>query len=197
MSISEIVSAVEKVFAELDEDISRFKTETGLRCITGCGECCKKPDIEATVLEFLPMAYHLCKLNLEIKILEKLEENDQSLTCTFFSNIFSKHQIGLCTNYVHRGLICRLFGFSASRDKQGRPVLATCRIIKTNLNIEYDNAVAYIEEGGFVPVMNQYYMKLLSIDHELGQSFYPINKAIRLAIEKVSLYYSYQQQELN
>lgn len=197
MSIPEKVLAVEKVFAELDDDIARFKAETGLGCIKGCGECCKKPDIEATVLEFLPMAFHLCELNREVEVLEALENNHQVPTCTFFSTIVSGNEIGLCSNYLHRGLICRLFGFSASRDKEGRPVLATCRIIKTNFIKEYETAVASINEGGFVPVMNQYYMKLLSIDHELGQAFYPINKAIKLAIEKVSLYYTYSQQELN
>ncbi|CAN5269785.1 YkgJ family cysteine cluster protein [soil metagenome] len=195
MSIPEKVVEVERVFAELDEEISRFKVETGLGCIKGCGECCKKPDIEATVLEFLPMAYHLCQINREIEVLEALEKRDHLPTCTFFSTIISGHEIGLCNNYLHRGLICRLFGFSASKDKEGRPVLATCRIIKTNLATEYQNAVTYIHEGGFVPVMNQYYMKLLSIDHDLGQTFYPINKAIKIAIEKLSLYISYSKQE--
>ncbi|MDQ3534847.1 MAG: YkgJ family cysteine cluster protein, partial [Bacteroidota bacterium] len=78
MSIREIVSQVEDVFIELDLDIAKFQQETGLGCIRGCGECCKKPDIEATVLEFLPLAYHLYKADLDIEVLERLENNNSA-----------------------------------------------------------------------------------------------------------------------
>jgi Fe-S-cluster containining protein len=197
MSIREIVSQVEDVFIELDLDIAKFQQETGLGCIRGCGECCKKPDIEATVLEFLPLAYHLYKADLDIEVLERLENNNSAPPCTFFSAILPGFQSGLCTIYLHRGLICRLFGFSATRDKEGKPVLATCKIIKNQKSAEYNAAVRSIDEGGFVPVMNQYYMKLLAIDLEMGNKFYPINEAIKLAIEKVSLTCAYMEQEEN
>jgi len=195
MSIKEKVGQIEAVFAGLDEDISRFQKETGLGCISGCGACCKKPDIEATVLEFLPLAYHLFKTNRDVEVLEKLESTNNEPPCTFFFSILPSNNAGLCTIYLHRGLICRLFGFSATKDKEGLPVLATCKIIKTELSEKYKAAVKSIDEGGFVPVMNQYYMKLLAIDHELGNKFYPINEAIKIAIEKVSLSCAYLEEE--
>lgn len=195
MSIKDKVRQVEKVFEELDEDISRFQNETGLGCIKGCGLCCKKPDIEATVLEFLPLAYHLFKAKRDIEVLEKLENTNNEPPCTFFSTVLPGQQTGLCTIYLHRGLICRLFGFSATKDKEGKPVLATCKIIKTELSAHYHAAVESIDQGGFVPVMNQYYMKLLAIDHELGNRFYPINEAIKIAVEKVSLACAYMEIE--
>jgi Fe-S-cluster containining protein len=196
MAIKEKVRQIEEVFAALDDDIALFQKQTGLGCISGCGACCKKPDIEATVLEFLPLAYHLYINNRDVEVLEKLEQSNNQPPCTFFSTLMPGNQTGLCTIYLHRGLICRLFGFSATKDKEGRPVLATCKIIKTELSEKYNAAVTSIDEGAFVPVMNQYYMKLLSIDHELGNSFYPINEAIKLAIEKVSLTCAYSDQEV-
>lgn len=195
MSIKDKVLQVENVFATLDDDIARFQKATGLGCISGCGACCKKPDIEATVLEFLPLAYHLFKTNRDIEVLENLERINNTPPCTFFSTILPDNQTGLCTIYLHRGLICRLFGFSATKDKEGRPVLATCKIIKNELSDRYKQAVKAIDTGEFVPVMNQYYMKLLAIDHELGNKFYPINEAIKIAIEKVSLSCAYMEQE--
>ncbi|MDQ3536000.1 MAG: YkgJ family cysteine cluster protein [Bacteroidota bacterium] len=195
MSIKDKVHQIESVFEALDQEISRFQQETGLGCISGCGACCKKPDIEATVLEFLPLAYHLFKTGKDIDVLEKLEKINNAPPCTFFSTLLPSYQSGLCTIYLHRGLICRLFGFSATKDKEGRPVLATCKIIKTELSEKYKTAVQSIEEGGFVPIMNQYYMKLLAIDLDLGNRFYPINEAIRIAIEKVSLSCAYLEQE--
>ncbi len=43
-----------------------------------------------------------------------------------------------------------------------------------------------------VPVMNEYYMQLASIDFEMAREYYPINKAIRKAIEMVLHFYAYR-----
>ena len=40
--------------------------------------------------------------------------------------------------------------------------------------------------------MNHYYMRLVGIDPQLARDFYPINKAIKLAIETVLHYYAYR-----
>ena len=53
------VRAVKREYLKLDREIANFTRQSGLHCIKGCGECCKKPDIEATPLEFLPLALKL------------------------------------------------------------------------------------------------------------------------------------------
>lgn len=191
MQLEEKVKAVEEVFEDLDRDISHFKGLTRIGCIRGCGECCKKPDIEATVLEFLPLAFQIHREGRENEVLEQLEEQPDATRCLFFATALPGHGAGMCTIYAHRGLICRLFGFSATTDKHGKPVLATCKYIKNDENGSYKNAVGHIDEGGFVPVMNNYYMRLLAIDMALANQFFPINQAIKLAIEKVGMYYAY------
>ncbi|HYG17423.1 MAG TPA: YkgJ family cysteine cluster protein, partial [Ohtaekwangia sp.] len=59
MLLEEKVRAVEAVFAKLDAEIQQFQQWSSLHCNAGCGKCCFKADIEASVLEFLPFAYHL------------------------------------------------------------------------------------------------------------------------------------------
>ena len=61
MSIVRKVKAVERIFNELEEEINNFKSLTNLHCLSGCGKCCTKPDIEASPLEFLPLAFEWFK----------------------------------------------------------------------------------------------------------------------------------------
>ncbi len=192
MTLAEKVKAVESVFEDLDRDIATFQGNTGIGCIRGCGACCTKPDIEATILEFLPLAYQLHLQGRENEIFDRLASEQDSTICLFFATKIPGHGAGMCTIYEHRGLICRLFGFSATTDKYGKPVLATCKYIKGHENGMYQHAVDAIDKGAFVPVMNNYYMRLLAIDMSLGNQFYPINKAIQLAIEKVGMYFAYE-----
>ena len=61
MSIYKKVRAVERVFGQLEKEIREFQEETSLGCLAQCGLCCTKPDIEASIIEFLPFAYHAYK----------------------------------------------------------------------------------------------------------------------------------------
>ncbi len=85
-----------------------------------------------------------------------------------------------------------MFGYSARTNKYGKKELITCQIIKTEQSGEYEKTVSEIDEGLPVPVMNQFYMRLHAIDFELTQTFYPINEAIKRAIEVVLQYYAYR-----
>lgn len=59
MSIESKVRLVELLFDRLENEITDFKLQTNLHCLSGCGKCCTKPDIDASPLEFLPWAFHL------------------------------------------------------------------------------------------------------------------------------------------
>jgi Fe-S-cluster containining protein len=181
-------SEVMAVFEKLDAEISKFQSWSTLHCKFGCGKCCYKPDIEATALEFLPFALHLYKNGLAEEWLEKVLDEDA--ICKILNP--TQAGAGLCSEYKHRGLICRLFGYSARTNKYGAKELVTCQIIKTEQETAYQEASSKIESGAEVPVMNQFYMQLHSIDMELTKDFYPINKAIRRAIEQVLHYYAYR-----
>lgn len=190
MALIEKVRAVEGVFRDLDEAIAGFQSRSGLRCNVGCGKCCFKADIEATALEFLPFAHYLYEQQLAYEWFEKLRLSDLAL-CHILNP--TQAGTGLCSQYVHRGLICRLFGYSARTDKYGVRELVTCHIIKTEQAGAFEKTQEKIKNNEEpVPVMNQYYMKLHAIDPELARDFYPVNTAIRKAIEIVLHYYAYR-----
>ncbi len=73
-ALEEKVKSVEAVFEKLDAQIAKFQLWSSLHCEFGCGKCCFKPDIEATMLEFLPFALHLFKSNQAEEWLAKLNE---------------------------------------------------------------------------------------------------------------------------
>ncbi|MEO5603106.1 MAG: YkgJ family cysteine cluster protein [Cyclobacteriaceae bacterium] len=183
------VHEVEGVFQHLDLEMKSFQDWSTLSCKFGCGKCCHKSDIEATVLEFLPFAQHLFDRDLASEWLEKLND-DPGNTCLILEP--GKSGVGLCSEYTYRGLICRLFGFTARTNKYGNRELVTCQIIKSEQAGAYAETVQKIHDGAQVPVMNQYYMRLHAIDPELARDFYPINEAIRRAIEAVLHYYAYR-----
>ncbi len=189
MILLDKIRATEEIFRKLDDEISSFQSWSGLHCKFGCGKCCFKPDIEATILEFLPFAHYLHKEGTAFEWLEKLKTTDSSI-CQILNP--SQAGTGLCTEYKHRGLICRLFGYSARTNKYSEPELVTCQIIKTEQSDSYQKAVDKIVQEKDVPMMNQYYMQLHAIDADLTRDFHPINTAIKKAIETVLHYYTYR-----
>lgn len=191
MELKEKVKAVEEVFVRLDESISALQAATTLHCKFGCGKCCFKADLEATPVEFLPFAHYLYENNLALDWFDRLRSADTQL-CLILNP--TQAGAGLCSEYVHRGLICRLFGYSARVNKYGGKELVTCQIIKTEQKEAYEQAERSISGGASVPVMSQYYMQLHGIDPELAREFYPINKAIRRAVEVVLSYYAYREE---
>jgi uncharacterized protein len=189
VSLIEKVQAVEGVFHDLDEAITGFQSWSSLHCKFGCGKCCFKADIEATALEFLPFAHHLYQTDQATDWLDKIESSDQAI-CHILNP--TQAGVGLCSEYQYRGLICRLFGYSARVNKYGKKELVTCQIIKTEQKESFEKTEQKITEDMPVPVMSNYYMQLHAIDPELARDFYPINMAIKKALEIVLHYYAYR-----
>lgn len=192
MTIEGKVKLVEQLFQKLEHEIEHFQSESKLHCILGCGKCCTTPDIDASPLEFLPWAFHLFLNGKAEETLEELNKKT-NLSCHLYRPLtIVDTNSGSCSNYVYRGLICRLFGYAASRDKYGKLRLATCKIIKENQQENYLNTVEAISNGLYVPIFSDYYMNLSQIDYRLGTLILPINQALKRAIEEVLQYYAYR-----
>jgi hypothetical protein len=192
MAIEQKVRQVEELFGQLEKEIAAFKSETSLHCLTGCGKCCSKPDIDASPLEFLPWAFHLFLNGIAEDVLLELNNSTIS-TCHIYRPLALLEEYnGSCSNYRYRGLICRLFGYAASRDKYGELRLATCKIIKEGQEENFNSTEAAISKGLYVPIFTDYYMQLAQIDYAMGTSVMPINKALKMAIEEVLQYYAYR-----
>ena len=190
MSIERRVELVEKLFHQLEQEIAQFEQASGMSCVAGCGKCCTYPDIEASPLEFLPWAFHLFLYGEAEKTLLLLEEA-HGPTCHIYKPLTINGQ-GRCSSYKYRGLICRLFGFAANKDKYGVLRLATCKIIKEGQANNYNSTVEAISKGLNVPIFTTYYMQLNQIDFHLGNIILPINKALKMALEEVLQYYAYR-----
>ena len=191
-SLPEKVTAVKRVYARLDKEIASMQQSSGIHCLSGCGECCKKPDIECTPLEFLPLALELFDEGRAEQAWEELQNNSQSLCYVFRPHITNFG--GMCNAYPNRGLICRLFGFTARTNKEGQRELVTCKFIKQEQAEDYDQLVEDLKAGKKIPVMSEYYTRLTSIDPTLAE-FYPINQAIQKALEVVMHYYAYRRRK--
>lgn len=192
MSIESKVRFVELLFDRLENEITDFKSQTNLHCLSSCGKCCTKPDIDASPLEFLPWAFYLF-LNGKAEFMLNALNKKKITNCHLYQPLtLIDSPSGSCGNYRYRGLICRLFGYAASRDKFGELKLATCKIIKENQQENFNNTEEAIGKGLYVPIFTDYYMNLTQIDFRLGTTMLPINEALKVAIEEVLHYYAYR-----
>ena len=192
MTLYQKVNAVLRLFKLLDKEISHFKSVTHMGCIAGCGKCCEKPDIFASPLEFLPWAYHTFKAGKADLWMAKFENESIPPVCYLYSNLTIKGS-GYCTDYFNRGMICRLFGFAAMKNKEGKKLLVTCSFIKHEKEEIYRNAVTAIKSGLRVPVFSNYYDQLRNIDRDLTNTMLPVNKAMFEALKTVCAYYAYRR----
>ena len=183
------VRAVRRVYARLDADIAWMQKASGLHCLSGCGECCKKPDIEATPIEFLPLALDYFDRGEAEAVHAQLAES--STTCFVFRPHLTSFG-GLCNAYPDRGLICRLFGFTARINRLNQPELVTCKFIKSEQATEFEAWKREMASGTSVPIMTNYYSRIASIDQGLN-AMMPINQAMRKALEVVMHYYAYRK----
>lgn len=189
MSLYRKVRAVERLFDRLAKEETAFLKRQALTCLPGCGRCCTYPDIAATPLEFLPLAYYAFVDGTIEQLYQSLEE-DQSSCINF--RPFGPHGLGSCGRYMRRGLICRLFGYAARTDKSGQVQLIACKTMKEETPDQVRMVNEYLHQGGTMPVAASYYRALAAIDSSIGSDMLPINKAIREAIEIVMAYYAYR-----
>lgn len=192
MAIEHKVRLVEALFDRLENEITAFQSETHLHCRSGCGKCCTTPDINASPLEFLPWALHLFLNGKAEEMLTELNDKTNPACHIYRPITVLDRNNGSCSNYRYRGLICRLFGYAASRDKYGELRLATCKIIKEEQLQNYTNTQEAIDKGLYVPVFTDYYMQLAQIDYRMASIILPINEALIMAIEEVLQYYAYR-----
>ncbi|QBN18512.1 YkgJ family cysteine cluster protein [Flavobacterium nackdongense] len=192
MAIEQKVRQVEALYSRLEKEITAFKSATNLHCLVGCGKCCSKPDIDASPLEFLPWAFHLFLNGKAEEVLLELD-NSPITTCHIYRPLALLEEYnGSCSNYSYRGMICRLFGYAASRDKYAKLRLAICKIIKEDQLENFNSTEKLISDGLYVPIFTDYYMQLAQIDYQMGTILVPINEALKMAIEEVLHYYAYR-----
>ncbi len=179
MNLYEKNQQVLELFNEVEQEILRYQSTHNIKCPDNCkGHCCKKNDIFATILEFLPLAFSLHNKGLADDIHLQAKNNINQF-CVLFSR-----DSGRCLQYENRGLICRLFGFASTRKKDSILSIVTCQEIKKlygQITKEHPSPI----------VMADYHRRLSLIDIRLGTKILHINEAIKSAIEITGIFLRY------
>lgn len=179
MSLRNTINEIQRVFSQADELTKQVQLNSGVSCLPGCGRCCNNPKIEAYPLEFLPFAVSLEEQGIAESFLEELELSESDL-CPIYKPSLN----GSCSNYTHRGLICRLFGYGAMRNKSGKKKLVTCKEIKAAQPENVLKAESFFMENA-VPLTSRFYDELKDILPSLATDLFPVKKAVIKALEYV------------
>ena len=181
-----LTGAVEQVYCEVGDGTDRYARSTGLACPEGCGACCYGPNIEATTLECMPLASAIHRTGRAEDILRRIESTEDP-TCAVFLPDLDDRKKGRCTLYHARPLVCRLFGFAARRNRNGKNQAVICPVMREAIPEACERTERAVGEGLGTPVYQDYSMKVASLDFSLSRRRIPINEAIRKALERVGL----------
>ena len=195
MNLLEKSKAVEEIFQELEQESSQFHQEAGMGCLSGCGFCCANPEVPASPLEFLPLAFDLYEKGVADDLANQLANQENPGICVVYRSNPADVTKGFCGTYAKRGLICRLFGASARKNnKTGLKELITCKILKGEKEGEYQSVTGRINSDMQIPLAPAFYTRIKDIDEALTNQ-YPVNQAILMALELVLRYKFYQEGE--
>lgn len=187
--IKEELLEMRTLYEELTLKQEKFLNDVCLHCTDGCGKCCEHfvPDVTAFEADFL--AFGIIAQGKEDYVIDLMNNYDQTTGVCPLYDFNNKHH---CMVYKWRPLICRLFGASASSDKNGTPVFRNC---KWNTNIHDISSSDLLKSDNLV-VMSDYGNKLE--EYEVGATETElINVALPKAIDKIKLMLMYEQDNDN
>lgn len=195
MNLQEKSQEVRQVFEELDKEIKEFLDSSKLGCIPGCGFCCSNPKVNASVLEFLPLAFDLHEKGKADAALQLLEVQEENNFCILYKSMSTDNALGFCSDYNNRGMICRLFGSSSRKNKSGAKEIITCKKIKEEKKEHFETASKEINGDMTIPSSSGAYSQLYNIDFQLANQQFPINQAIKKAVEMVLTFKYYSENQ--
>jgi Fe-S-cluster containining protein len=191
MNIREFTQNLQTLYAEMSQEFSAYQEQSGLHCLSGCGQCCLNPEVEASVLEMLPLALRLHRENKLEEWIERLE-NVEGKPCLLYEAHSPDGKQGRCGAYEGRPSLCRMFGVSGYYNKHRKVTLSICRYIRAE-NPELSQQKEAEATAENTPMLVQWSYRLTQLDPALIQDRMPINQALKKALEKVALYALYQE----
>ncbi len=188
MNYQTLSNQVLELYLMADVHTEAYGKTLGARCVPGCSECCKNHYVEATVLEMLPLGVLLWITGEAPSVHERIVMRDSNAGCILYDP--SRTGQGHCTRYLYRPLICRLFGFSAVPDKHGNAQAVLCEHMKRMSDTHTEQTVCAQYPA---PFMKDYSLLLHTLCPSLGDTFHPVNEALRIAIERVGCMYAFSK----
>jgi uncharacterized protein len=202
--LKHLANDVIDIYKQLDAAVVAFAKRSGLSCPQGCGHCCLSENVEATVLECLPLAFLLFASAQADAVLQQLDDAGDTLRCILYRPDLTRAGHWGCSQYETRTVVCRLFGFAGNRDRDGVPRLAMCRVIaelssssaQTKLmplrymkdSLGAENPLILIDDPQApLPLFGEAGLRITALHPGLGTVRMPINAALRQAIMKVGM----------
>jgi Fe-S-cluster containining protein len=182
-----IADRVLDIYGGLDGIIAHFRAATGMRCPEGCSYCCRNWTVETTVVEVLPLGLEIYARREEETVLSSIDDKEtcgDSVCAVLLPNSLQGDK-GSCGYYEWRPLICRLFGYAVRRNKWEETELCTCRIIREKEPSSVRRAEIALREGLGLPVYQETFMQIASLDPAAAYRMLPINRAIKEALEHI------------
>lgn len=188
----ELAEKILQEYTVISKEFSEFQTKTKLSCLEGCGKCCFKPDIYCSPYELLPLALELVEKGDAQRVYDICCEKEFE-RCMFL-NVQSEDGFkAKCDAYLFRPLICRTFGVSARHGKNERIDISVCKTLQEEKAEDYKNLLATSQlDKSNLPFIDSSKNSLLTIDPNLLEEEMPINKALKVMLEKVLLAYSFE-----
>ncbi len=186
--LAERLESLAYLYQRADVAVARFVEVSGVSCPHGCGTCCEGfvPDIlplEAAYLAtFIAGTDKARAFALAASGLEARSRDDGRVGCPLYADDRAYH----CTVYEARPLICRMFAFSATRDKLGAPTFSVCKKGLSANGIRSASGDALIEVfGAMPPVMSDMGSELASIDPDSSVDRKALPQALTEALSRV------------
>lgn len=174
------------VYRDLDAAVAAFAARTGLGCPRGCGHCCRSEEVEATVLECIPLAFELFRAAQAELLLDRLEKIGDDPRCALYRSDYTEAGLWGCSQYHFRPVVCRLFGFAGNRDRDGIPRLAMCRVMKERSGPAAAGP-AMADGDAPMPLFSDAGLHITALHPGLGTVRMPINTALSEALRKVGM----------
>lgn len=191
MNIREFAKELQSIYDEMGKSFSDYQKASGLLCLEGCGKCCNIPEVEASVLEMLPLALRMLDENKLEEWLDKLENPAQE-HCLMYEPHSPDGSLGQCGVYKERPSLCRMFGVSGFYNKHREITLSVCTLIREKYPDLTKTRRSEVSEKK-TPMLITWSYRLAQLDPALIQNRMPINQALKKALEKVALYALYQE----
>ncbi len=174
-----------KIYEQIDQKVVAFQKATGIKCLSGCGQCCSSKNVKVTPLEFIPLARHLFQKGEADKWWAELKEKERE-PCLFFQEDLKNSQNGHCKVYPWRAATCRLYGFGIKNTKYGHSEPITCGFLKNDF-LNKIKELGRKKLAELCPSYDSFMIQIASLDPIWGTSLLPVNMAIAKALEKYSL----------
>ena len=179
------IRALCHLYKKVQNETNRFARLTSIHCPKKCGICCATAKVETTPFEMLPLAAELWSNNKGLFWLNKLNAKPNAKVCVFFKANPKNKKNGRCSVYLLRPLICRLFGFCATKNKQGKSVYGGCKIIKKNYRSRFSAAQKIVAATPKLLKMSDLSAQIYGLGSSADEKILPINLATRHALEKI------------